>query len=77
MKYIVLFFLSMTLLYPKIHGTVLDSKTDTPLSGVNITGNKLGTSSDNDGNFILNVDQGTELTFSHIGYSNIIPIAQM
>ncbi len=67
----------MTLLYPKIHGTVLDSKTDTPLSGVNITGNKLGTSSDNDGNFILNVDQGTELTFSHIGYSNIISIAQM
>ena len=66
----------MTLLYSQIHGTVLDSKTDTPLSGVNITGNNMGTSSDDEGKFILHLEQGTELIFSHIGFSKVKANAQ-
>ena len=66
----------MSFLYPKIHGTVFDSDSHEPLVGVNIIGINVGTASDNEGRFIIDVETGAELTFSHIGYSKVKAIAQ-
>jgi len=71
MKQLIFFLFSLYCLYPQITGTVIDTETSKPLSGVNITSGELGTASDNEGRFKLIVQPGKEVTFSHIGYSII------
>ena len=60
-----------TSLYSQISGLVVDAKTNQPIAGVNITGGNTGTAADNEGRFSIAVQEGDELTFSHIGYSII------
>jgi len=70
-KTLALFLFTSVYLYPQINGVVIDDDTEEPLVGVNITGKNIGTSSNNDGQFSIDVREGGELTFSHIGYSEI------
>ena len=63
-------------LFAEIKGTVMDQSTDEPLQGVNITGEKTGTATNESGEFSIDVPSGTELEFSHIGYHSISQSAQ-
>jgi len=63
-------------LFAEIKGTVMDQSTDEPLRGVNITGEKTGTATNESGEFSIDVPPGTELEFSHIGYHSISQSAQ-
>jgi TonB-linked SusC/RagA family outer membrane protein len=55
-----------------ISGTVKDSKTDVGIPGVNILvkGTATGATTDANGKFNLNADEGATLVFSFIGYKN-------
>jgi len=63
-------------LFAEIKGTVMDQSTDEPLQGVNITGEKTGTATNESGEFSIDVPPGIELEFSHIGYHSISQSAQ-
>jgi len=54
----------------KVQGKILTQNNE-PISGVNIYAGNVGTSSQHDGSFSLNVDANTKITFSHIGYTEI------
>ena len=53
----------------KVQGKILTQNNE-PISGVNIYAGNVGTSSQPDGSFSLNVDANATITFSHIGYTN-------
>jgi len=69
-------FLFSSFLFAEIKGTVMDQSTDEPLQGVNITGEKTGTATNESGEFSIDVPHGTELEFSHIGYHSISQLAK-
>ena len=71
MKQLILLLIPFFCLYPQITGTVIDAETSKPLQGVNITSGEIGTASNNEGRFKLNVQPEVEVTFSHIGYAII------
>ena len=54
-----------------VSGTIYDTDTDEPLIGVNILikGKDVGTATDFDGKFSLEVKEGATLIFSYIGYN--------
>ncbi len=70
-KILLLFFLCSTFTFAQqsITGTVSDSN-GAPLTGVNIVekGTSNGTTSDFDGNYMLNVNQSATIVFSYVGY---------
>ena len=55
----------------EIKGEVFDNQSKIPLEGVNILSNEDGTVTNEDGEFILLVEDGSEITFSFIGYESI------
>ena len=55
-------------MFAQISGIVIESATLKPLSGVNVTAEKVGTSTDKNGQFHLDVKAGTRLRISHVGY---------
>ena len=55
----------------EVNGILVDGESHTPLAGVNITSGETGTISDLSGTFQLNMDEGSKITFSFIGYSTI------
>ena len=71
MKQLILFLFPLFFLHPQITGTVIDAETNKPLSGVNITSGDIGTASDKDGRFTLDIQPETEMIFSHIGYETV------
>ena len=74
--FILLLMLStMTAMAGNIKGTVLDKQTKEPLTGatIQITGTALGVVADIDGNYTLNVNDGTyTITVRYIGYKDIL-----
>ena len=55
-----------------ISGKVTDISTGEALIGVNIISNNIGSSTDIDGNYTLNLPQGQhEITYKYIGYQEI------
>ncbi len=70
-KILLLFFMCTAFAFAQqsISGTVSDSN-GSPLTGVNIVekGTSNGTTSDFDGNFIINAQQSATLVFSYVGY---------
>ena len=73
---VTLFFLLFSRVLSQISGIIFDKNTLEPLSNVNVTSNIIGTVSKADGTFILNVPEGSELTFTHIGYKEGILLAK-
>ena len=66
---------TVTALAGNIKGTVLDKQTKEPLTGatIQITGTALGVVADIDGNYTLNVNDGTyTITVRYIGYKDIL-----
>lgn len=66
---------TMTAMAGNIKGTVLDKQTKEPLTGatIQITGTALGVVADIDGNYTLNVNDGTyTITVKYIGYKDIL-----
>ena len=66
---------TMTALAGNIKGTVLDKQTKEPLTGatIQITGTAQGVVADIDGNYTLNVNDGTyTITVIYIGYKDIL-----
>ena len=61
-----LYFISI--ISAQISGIVLDTYSAQPIKGVNITSDNLGTSTNADGEFQLDVNERTIIQFSHIGY---------
>ena len=61
-----LYFISI--ISAQISGIVLDTYSAQPIKGVNITSDDLGTSTNADGEFQLDVNERTIIQFSHIGY---------
>src|SRR5690606_36446364 len=60
----------------RVSGTVLDD-TGLPLPGVNIlvSGTNTGTQTDFDGNYVIAVEDGKELTYSYVGFeTETIPV---
>ena len=55
-------------LLAQITGTVTDKKSGEPILGVNVVAGEKGTSTNERGEFQLDVPGGTKLDFSHIGY---------
>jgi iron complex outermembrane receptor protein len=55
----------------EISGIVFDNHFKTPLEGVNVFSNKVGTVTNENGKFILLVDSKSEIIFSFIGYETI------
>ena len=74
--YLTFLILFSSFLFAEIKGTVMDQSTIEPLQGVNITGEKTGTATNESGEFSIDVPPGTELKFSHIGYHSISQSAQ-
>jgi iron complex outermembrane receptor protein len=74
------FFTSALFAQVTISGTITDAETAEPLIGVNIivSGTTVGTVTDFDGNYSLNVPEGyTKVAFSYVGYtSQTIDIAE-
>ena len=64
-----LFSLSFTQII-NVQGKILTQNNE-PISGVNIYTGDVGTSSQSDGSFSLNVDANARVTFSHIGHTEI------
>ena len=54
----------------KVSGTVLSAEDDEPMIGASVVpkGNTLGVVTDIDGNFTITVAEGTDLTFTSVGY---------
>lgn len=63
---------ALTWAQTKVSGTITDGLTGMPLGGVNviIKDTSQGTSSDFDGNYIINVTNGQTLVFSFVGYTS-------
>lgn len=53
-----------------LSGNIIDFDTKKPIVGVNIFNLTKGTSSDENGNFNLDIDFGSHLKFTHIGYKS-------
>ena len=66
--HVTLLFLLFSRVFSQISGIIFDIKTMEPLSNVNISSKIGGTVSKADGTFTLQVPEGSELTFAHIGY---------
>ena len=64
-----LYFISI--INAQISGIVLDAYSAQPIEGVNITSEDLGTSTNVDGEFQLDVNERSIIQFSHIGYHTI------
>jgi len=64
-----LYFISI--ISAQISGIVLDAYSAQPIKGVNITSEDLGTSTNVDGEFQLDVNERSIIQFSHIGYHTI------
>ena len=64
-----LYFISI--INAQISGIVLDAYSAQPIEGVNITSDDLGTSTNSDGEFQLDVNERSIIQFSHIGYHTI------
>ena len=64
-----LFFL-ISRVFSQISGIIFDSNTLKPLSNVNVSSKVDGTISKADGTFTLMAPEGSELTFTHIGYED-------
>ena len=58
----------ISIISAQISGIVLDAYSAQPIKGVNITSEDLGTSTNADGEFQLDVNERSILQFSHIGY---------
>ena len=54
-----------------VKGTIADYESQHPLAGVNIVVGQFGTTSDETGSFFLTVNDGSEISFSFIGYKTI------
>lgn len=58
-----------------LSGTIVDAENGNPLSGVHIMLNHVGTTSDIDGNFNLELVPGDTVQISHVGYTEyLVPI---
>ena len=64
-----IFFLNY--LFSQITGFVVDSNSGEPIEGVNILSGEEGTSSNQNGKFIINIPLDSKIMFSHVGYRNI------
>ena len=67
-RFFLLQFFFTNFLLSQTVGTVLDENTLKPVSNVNISTNANGTVSKGDGTFLIEAPEGSEITFSHIGY---------
>ena len=65
---VTLLFLLLSRVFSQISGNIFDKNTFEPLSNVNVSSKTGGTVSKDDGTFILQVPEGSELTFAYIGY---------
>jgi outer membrane receptor protein involved in Fe transport len=55
-----------------INGKILDSKTKEPIIGANVDCGNLSSSTDIDGSYVFNVEDGTyDIKISYLGYANI------
>ena len=54
---------------------MVDDKTNLPIADVNITYKNGGTVSDSDGTFEFTAPNGSEITFTHVGYETLSLIA--
>ncbi|MBH10015.1 MAG: hypothetical protein CMG74_06625 [Candidatus Marinimicrobia bacterium] len=54
-----------------VEGTIIDSDSNQPIQGVNISYRSSGTTSDKNGNFFINAQEGEKIKFSHIGYREL------
>ena len=61
----------ISIISAQISGIVLDAYSAQPIKGVNITSEDLGTSTNADGEFQLDVKERSIIQFSHIGYHTI------
>ena len=68
--FIIFPFFITSFLFSQINGTILDESTLLPISNVNISTNAYGTVSNDNGTFLIKVVEGSEITFSHIGYEH-------
>ena len=64
-----IFFLNY--LFSQITGFVVNSNSGEPIEGVNILSGEEGTSSNQNGKFIINIPLDSKIMFSHVGYRNI------
>ena len=69
-------FIITTYLFSQITGTVFDENTLQPVANVNISTNTYGAVSKDDGTFLIKALEGSEITFSHIGYVKIKAMAK-
>jgi iron complex outermembrane receptor protein len=55
-----------------IQGKIIDAGTNEPLVGATISTDQAGEVSDLDGSFSLSIERGTDVTFSYLGYDDIV-----
>ena len=60
----------------QINGYIIDKKSNVGIEGVNIISETEGTFSDSNGQFFIEVPIKSQLQFSHIGYKDIVLIAE-
>ena len=63
--------LSTAAMHAQITGTVLEASTDFPVIGASVieVGTTNGVITDFDGNFVLNVAEGTQIEISYMGFA--------
>ena len=74
--YLILSLLLYTRIFSQVSGIIVEENTLKPLSNVNISSAKGGTVSKADGTFEIIVSEGSELIFSHIGYTELKVLAK-
>ena len=79
MKYILsltFIFSLQTIVFSQITGAVFDSVSRKPIENVNIVSNGTGTITNQNGEFVMDTQNGAKLKFSHIGYKETIKTAK-
>ena len=69
--YIILINLFFSIIMGGVEGTIIDSDSNQPIQGVNISYRSSGTTSYKNGNFFINAQEGEKIKFSHIGYREL------
>ncbi len=73
---IIIVVLTTTALFAQIEGVVRNAETGIPIANVNIFSGEIGTVSDGEGRFQLDIAPGSRIVFAHIAYKKIRTQAQ-
>ncbi len=71
MKYILISNVFLSIIAAQISGKIIDGESNKPVKDVDVYTDKSGTTSTINGTFFIDAIEGSEITFSHVGYTTL------